>query len=430
MNPVAGNLFEGNIKISPDKSTNSLVITASPSDFVTMQRVINKLDIPRDEIYCEVVIMEVAVARSFDWSANAVAPGLTGGSTLPGMITNSDLLGMLTNPAAAKGLILPLGTSDKTAVTINGASVQVPNILGLIKLIQENSNSNILATPQIIALDNTEATFSSAEKIPVPTSNVTATGTSTTVTKEPVELSIKIKPQINKLSNFVKLDIETKLGDISNRNVPAALENTAFATIDRSAKTTVVVGDSDTVVIGGLMRDKVQERTSKVPILGDIPLLGWLFKSKSSAVEKTNLLIFMTPHIVRQYEKVRAILDRKLKERDEFLEASTGGDDPLRKKRDDIIRSLPDLKDITTKRESAYSLDDEDSAPPAAKVADPDKRDAPPMLPGQAPLVPQPGQPQAATPPAGTSDASTPAPAAPVDNAPPPPTAPITPGGA
>src|SRR5262249_36447037 len=158
-----------------------------------------------------------------------------------------------------------------------------------------------------------------AEKIPVPTTTaVQGAGVSTSVTKESVSLSIKIKPQINKMSNFVKLDVTTKLADVSGRAPPAQVAGLAFSTIERNAQTTVVVGDSDTVVIGGLSADKVNDKVTKIPLLGDIPLLGWLFRAKNTTSSKTNLLIFLTPHIVRQYEKVRAILDRKLKERDDF----------------------------------------------------------------------------------------------------------------
>ena len=135
----------------------------------------------------------------------------------------------------------------------------------------------------------------------------------------------------------------------------------AFATLQRSAKTTVVVGDSDTIVIGGLIRDKIQESVNKIPILGDIPVLGWLFKSKTSQVDKTNLVVFMTPHIVRQYEKVRAILDRKLKERDDFLESNAGGEDPDARTRDEMIRSLPDIKELTNKKpQDTVTIDEDD----------------------------------------------------------------------
>src|SRR5690606_22871517 len=147
-----------------------------------------------------------------------------------------------------------------------------------------------------IALDNTEATFDSTEKIPIPTQTaVQGAGVTTSITKENVTLSIKIKPQINKISNFVKLDVETKLGDVSGRAPTAGVRDLAFATLERSAKTTVVVGGSGTVVLGGLMRDRINESTQKIPLLGDIPILGWLFRAKNSTVEKTNLLMFITP---------------------------------------------------------------------------------------------------------------------------------------
>jgi hypothetical protein len=193
------------------------------------------------------------------------------------------------------------------------------------------------------------------------------------VTKESVALSIKIKPQINKISNFVKLETEIKIGDIvSNGSVPTVAGVPVFTTQDRTAKTTVVVGDSDTIVIGGLIRDKTTDQISKIPILGDIPVLGWLFKSKNTTVEKSNLLVFLTPHIVRQYEKVRAILDRKLKDRDDFIEREAGGDDPMRSTRDEMIRSLPDLKDITAKRfDTSVSLDEDKPGPGSTENGNP-----------------------------------------------------------
>lgn len=435
VNPMAASLFEGAIKVAADKATNSLVITASPSDFVTVQRVINRLDIPRDEVFVEVVIMEVALNRAFDFSANVASPASAILST-----PNTDLFDFIANPISKAGLVLGFKAGKETPITIGNTTVNVSSVQGLIKAIQTHSKSNVLATPQIIALDNSEANFESTEKIPVLVSTaVQGAGVSTSTSKENVSLSIKIKPQINKMSNFVKLDITTKLGDVSNRVLPSQVANLAFATLERSAQTTVVVGDSDTVVIGGLMRDKVSETVSKIPLLGDIPLLGWLFRSKSSQTEKTNLLIFMTPHIVRQYEKVRAILDKKLKERDDFLEANTGGDDPLRHKRDDMIRNLPDLKEITAKRQTAVTIGNEDPAAVPVQPTSPFTGGNPP---GKAPPleskpatggVTPPAAPPAAPPATPSSDALAPvapppAPELPPDGSiadvPPPPTAP------
>jgi type II secretory pathway component GspD/PulD (secretin) len=157
------------------------------------------------------------------------------------------------------------------------------------------------------------------------------------------------------------MDVQTKLGNIENRPLPKAVQDSAFATQERTAKTTVVVGDSDTVVIGGLMRDNISDTVAKIPLLGDIPILGWLFSAKSTTVEKTNLLIFLTPHIVRQYETVRKLLDKKLRDRDQFIEKNMGGSDPLRDERDDIIRNLPDMKELMSRKpQTTVSIDEDE----------------------------------------------------------------------
>jgi general secretion pathway protein D len=357
VNPTETVLFEGQIKVSPDKTTNSLVITASPSDFATVQRVISKLDIPRDEVYVEAVIMEMSVNRDFNFSS-----AIAGTKPFYGFVPNGDLAGYV-NPATQltqTGFILPFGSGNKVDVNVGGTTQKIDSVLGLIKVLQTNAKANIVATPQILTLDNKEATFESNEKIPVPTSSVSTTGTTTSLTKEDVGLSITIKPQINKISNFVKLDIKTKLADFSGRQLPAAVASLGLATIDRRVDTSVVIADKDTVVLGGLVRDKQTETVAKVPILGDIPVLGWLFRSRETQMQKTNLLIFITPHIVRQYEKVRALLDRKLKERDDFIEKSAGGNDAHREYRDEMIRRLPDMQEILNYKPSKdFTLNDE-----------------------------------------------------------------------
>jgi general secretion pathway protein D len=344
-NPVQASLFEGAIRVSADKATNSLVITASPTDFDTVQRVINKLDIPRDQVYAEVVIMEVALNRDFTYSSNIINP-----AGPANFVTNTDMASYLTDPIAQKGAILSFASEGTRTLSVGGTEIAVPNLAALIKALQTTSNANVLATPQIMTLDNEEATFETAEKIPIPSTTAIQGSVATSVTKENVSLTITIKPQINKMSNFVKLDIQAKLADISNRELPAQVKDLAFATLDRTAKTSIVVADRDTVVMGGLMRDNQSEVISKVPILGDIPLLGWLFKSKRTESRKTNLLIFITPQIIRQYEKVRAILDQKLRERDEFIENGTGGEDANRKTRNKLIRNLPDMDKLLSEK--------------------------------------------------------------------------------
>jgi general secretion pathway protein D len=353
-NPLAdtASLFEGQIKIAADKSTNSLVITASPTDFSTVQRVINRLDIPRDQVFAEVVIMELQMGKNFNFSANVLSP-ISGLGSLP----NGDLANFIANPLAATGAIIGFRSGGSKTIDINGRSVTVGNIQGLVKALQQTNNANVVATPQILTMDNVEASFISAEKIPVKNSVAANGGVGTNITRENVEISIKMKPQINKMSNYVKLDIDAKLEDFSGRVLPDNVASEALALLSRQAKTTVTVANGDTVVLGGLTRDTAQEKSSKIPILGDIPVLGWLFRSKSTESAKSNLLIFITPTIIRQPAEVRAILDRKLKERDDFVENTGGGFDPSRSTRDDMIRRLPDTKSLDQRPRANYTID-------------------------------------------------------------------------
>jgi len=171
--------------------------------------------------------------------------------------------------------------------------------------------------------------------------------------------------------------------------------------------------------------------------LGDIPILGWLFKSHTSTVQKTNLLVFLTPHIVRQYERVRAILDKKLRERDQFIETNSGGDDLVRNQRDAMIRSLPDINSVTQNPpQGSVTIGDEDSgdgAPKsgnpftgtaeAPKGAVPNSQANPPSGANPDGSVPNPGT---VTPPQGSNNGGIPS--APVV-APPPPTANPAEGG-
>lgn len=341
VNPVQASLFEGSIKIAADKSTNSLVVTATGNDYVTIQRVVNRLDIPRDQVYAESYIMEISLRKEFNFSANILNP-----SSGIGSLPSSDLTSFLVNPLSASGAIIGFKSGGTKTITAGGQSVQVASVQGLVKFLQTNTNASVLATPQILTLDNTEAVFESAEKIPVLSQTVSQGTVSTGTTKEDVSISLKIKPAINKMSNFVKMDIEAKLQDFSNRKLPDALAAQAIAINSRTAKTSVVCADGDTIVLGGLVRDVANDTVSKIPVLGDIPVLGWLFRSKSNESTKSNLLIFITPKIIRQYEAVRGILDRKLKERDDFLERAVGGVDIGKEFRDKIIRSLPDLEKV------------------------------------------------------------------------------------
>lgn len=171
--------------------------------------------------------------------------------------------------------------------------------------------------------------FENGEQVPIlETTNASNGSTQTSVKQQKVALTLKITPQINKVTHFIKLKIDQKIEDFSTRALPAGVQNNGVGTVIRSINTTVVVRDKDTIAMGGLMRDKETNTINKVPLLGDIPVLGWLFKNTTKSVEKVNLLFFMTPKILASYEKansenVKDLLNR----RQSHLKNMVGDDD-------------------------------------------------------------------------------------------------------
>ena len=214
---------------------------------------------------------------------------------------------------------------------MGGEEKQVRSVMGLISAIATDNNTNVLATPQLLVLDNEEGVFEVGETIPTPERSTAANGSTTVAIKQQkVGMTLKISPQINKISRFVKLKIDQKIEDFSERQLPAGVANDGIATTTRSTVTTVVARDMDTIAMGGLMRDKEVTIISKVPVLGDIPILGWLFKSKGKRKTKVNLLFFLTPRILASYEKANAKnLKDIINRRATHLKKVLGDEDPF-----------------------------------------------------------------------------------------------------
>ena len=325
-------IFNDDVKITADKNNNAIVITASPTDYLTLKEVIKKLDIPRDQVYVEGLIMETSVSRSNSLGVSLVGAYGKGALQRAGTNVNGTAIGNLltNNITQLGGLFTGFGIGKTVTLTTAAGDVTVNTINGLISAIASNTSSNVLATPQILALDNQEATFESTDSIPTPETNTTPGGVTTTSTKEQkVGLTLKITPQINKVTRFVKLKIDQKIASFAPNSTPSGLQNLGLASNERAAVTTVVVRDKDTIAMGGLMRDESRDTVSKVPLLGDIPVLGWLFKTSTKEIDKVNLLFFLTPRILSNYQKDNAdnmkdILNRRAS----HLEKTLGENDP------------------------------------------------------------------------------------------------------
>lgn len=335
--------FQGDIKVAADKTTQSLVITASPQDFASMKKVIERLDQPRDQVYLEAMILELGITRntaygtSFINAPNGIGLNSTSGNlqrVLTGNIPSGFVLGFKEGPGRAPIKIQGGG---------NDAQLNVNSLNGLIELIQGNSDAQVIATPQIVALDNEKATFEVSQQVPVPKTTLQNGNAVQSFEPDKAELRLEVTPQINKGSNYVKLEILQKLENFDPTGVPTELQGKQFGKNTRSTNTKVFVQSEDTVVLSGMIKNTVTESIQKVPLLGDIPVLGWLFKNSKTDNTKTNLLVFITPRIIKQYDKIRKILADKLDERDEFVRETQGSIDPFGREVNKLKKGLPDL---------------------------------------------------------------------------------------
>jgi general secretion pathway protein D len=345
--PAESTIFSAEVKITSDKNNNALVVTASPTDWLTLKDVIGRLDIPRDQVYVEGLILEANVTKikSFGvqyYGAYGQGNVQRSGFATQGSAASNDLVGLITTgaPTSLGGFFGGVGLGPTRTVSLGGKSVKMNAVSAFIKAIASHDSTNVLATPQILALDNTEATFEVGDTVPV--QNVTQNGTSSigNTTNQEDKLSLKITPQINKVTRFVKLKINQKLDDFKDSGQATT---GAKPTTVRSAINEVMVRDRDTIAMGGLLRDKETVSNTKVPILGDIPVLGWLFKNKSRQIQKVNLLFFMTPRILAPYAKTAAANTREvLERRSKGMKGMFDDDeiDPNKKVSDDLVKKL------------------------------------------------------------------------------------------
>jgi general secretion pathway protein D len=324
--PSENPIFSAEVKITSDKNNNALVVTASPTDWLTLKDVIGRLDIPRDQVYVEGLILEANVQKIRSFGVEYVGAYGQGNVQRAGFTSKStQLLNLLATgvPTSIGGFFGGIGIGPSRKISVPGAAggtagtARVNAVNAFIKAVASHNSANILATPQILALDNTEATFEIGDTVPIQNSTIAQGGVQniSTVDQE-AKLSLKITPQINKVTRFVKLKVNQKIDDFkagSDSQPGRGLPKTT-----RAAVTEVMVRDRDTIAMGGLLRDRETVENAKIPVLGDIPVLGWLFKSKNRSIEKVNLLFFMTPKILSPYAKTaslntKEVLDRRAK---------------------------------------------------------------------------------------------------------------------
>ena len=343
-------LFEGDVKISADKPTNSLVVVASVKDFFSLREVIRKLDIARRQVFVEATIMEVGLDKSRELGLQFHGAGTVGSGDdqsviLGGSILDQSSNSVLLNPLALMGLAAGVrGPAAEGSGELLGTpgGVDIPSFGVLLQALQTNNDVNVISSPHILTTDNEQAEITVGENVPFQgafaggglgglgglagqaggaAGGLAGLGglfPSVSVQRQDVALKLQITPHVNQ-SDFVRLEIQQEVSDIAAENFNGLGPKTS----KREIKNVVIVRDQQTVVIGGLIKNRDSITVQKVPLLGDIPILGFFFRNQQKSVVKSNLLLVLTPYVIRDQSDLRRIFQKKMEERREFIERYT-----------------------------------------------------------------------------------------------------------
>jgi general secretion pathway protein D len=308
--PVSGQV--GGAQIQADPTTNTLIITAPEAVYRQLRVVIDQLDVRRAQVFIESLIVEVtgdqAAEFGIQWQTGLqnTTSGSDGGviaSTNFGA-AGQNIRGIAQNPVSA-GTGLNLGIVRGT-ITLPGVG-EITNLQFLARALERNANANILSTPNLLTLDNEEARIIVGQNVPFITGQFTTPSSATvnpfqTIERRDVGLTLRVRPQISE-GGTIKLVIYQEVSRVEDQTNPAGI-----ITSMRAIETNVLVDAGSIVVLGGLVQDSVATAVEKVPLLGDIPLLGQLFRYETRRQQKTNLMVFLRPYVVRDEATGRSLV--------------------------------------------------------------------------------------------------------------------------
>ncbi len=296
------------VSIQADESLNALVIRAEPAQMTEIKSVISQLDVRRAQILIEAAIVEVTGDKGkqlgFQYAGGNEESGVGGVNfSNVGISVNTILSSIIANQPPSSGL--------GDGLTIGGGEVDANGDLkwaAIMQALASTTNANLLSTPSILTLDNQEASIVVGENVPFVTGQSTSTGAGvtnpfTTIQREDVGLTLKVTPHLAG-STSIRLELEQETSSVKDAVTSSTSQPVDIVTTKRKIQTTVLADDGETIVLGGLIRDDIRESVSKVPLLGDIPLLGVLFRSTKKQRSKQNLMVFLRPTILEDNQRL------------------------------------------------------------------------------------------------------------------------------
>src|SRR5882762_5769418 len=363
--------------IQADEATNSIVINASDTVYNNLRLVIEQLDVRRAQVYVEALVAEMNADRTdelgFQWAGARAVGSRAVGAAANFPSANPSIIGLAAGVESV-GAGLSVAMLGSTITLPDGTTVR--GLGALARALQSNNLGNILSTPNLLTLDNYQAKIVIGQNVPFVTGSfaaaaaITSTGAGAvnpfqTIERKDVGLTLRIKPQISEGST-IRLEIYQ---EVSSVNTTARAGASDLVTDKRSIETKVVVDDGNTIVLGGLIQNTLNVTTQQIPLLGDIPFLGALFRFKSEERKRTNLMIFLRPVIIRSVEDGY----RVTQDRYEYLRGYTRGEGPEREDIYDRLEPVP-----PPPREPPARAPGRDSpAAPAAKPSDAEPSPAP-----------------------------------------------------
>ncbi|MFQ3189083.1 MAG: general secretion pathway protein D [Paraglaciecola sp.] len=359
------------VSIDSHQDSNALVITAEPDMMRSLEKVIRQLDVRRAQVLVEAIIVEVfegdGTTLGVQWAnerggGTQFNNGVVGiGSLAVGINQAQDKILEDTITTTSNGDIVPVPTTKSQLGDLSSLASLLGGVNGLLlggvkdgwgavlQAVSTDTNSNLLATPHLTTMDNEEAFFIVGQEVPIITGSTTGSNNANpfqSVDRQEVGIKLKVTPQINE-GDAVQLLIEQEVSSVSGATSVDVIIN------KREIKTSVIVDDGGTIVLGGLIDDAVQESVSKVPLLGDIPILGNLFKSTSTSVSKRNLMVFIRPTIIRDgitmneisHKKYQYIRAQQLKRQSQGIPLMPNTEGPSLPEWDDKLSLPPSFED-------------------------------------------------------------------------------------
>ena len=322
------------VSITADKPTNALIINAQQKDYAAIKNIIRKLDIKRKQVYVEALILELSMNASKELGASlsgAIDLGsdsavfgtsnLNTGTNLASLSPNNGTASLLSQ--TVEGILLGGLFNPITVTGLNGEKMTVPAFSALVDLSKGNTDINILSAPRLLTSDNEEAEIVVGQNVPIITerlsdiNNSDSLSQSVSIERKDVALTLRFTPQVIE-DNLVRLNIYQEITDLAQTSV-GDINQVGPTLTKRLVRNTVLAQSHKTIILGGLIGSNIQKAESKVPLLGDIPGLGWLFRHSSTKEQKTNLLVFITPTIIKSPQDLLNLTRQNKKDANELL---------------------------------------------------------------------------------------------------------------